>query len=423
MLRLEVHSQPGAASVLVLGDLQHPGGRRHAFLRVRVEQEDEVRVLLQLPALAQVVLGRRLLAFDGRGNLAQADHGDPQLLRHPVQAHADVCHDVPALPARRVDQLHVVDEDHVKAPLDRLGADPFQGLVVPQDPQVDLIGPHSGLSGGAEILVGELLALGARQWNAGHLILCQQSVFKVFLRGLQAEESHPVSVRRHVIGELQREGRLADGAVRCDHSELSAADVQVAVQRFDAPVQVSHRALVLHPVAVVADQLAEAQILALISVLQHGAHALPGCCCVVRPIRVYDGQGLGLHGCEPCRVLADLQPRREVSRGRGVDHTVPQQLLVLAAGSVQDGDGVQLSVLVPELPGRLEDVPQLRLAEVRGLRALEDQAGAVVRVDQQGADHRLLRSFPGGQIHGRSSRCGSGSSGSAISSSQRRCRR
>ena len=340
-----------------------------------------------------------------------------------MQPHADVRHDVPALPARRVDQLHVVDEDHVEAPLDRLGADPLEGLVVPQDPQVDLIGPHSGLAGSAEIFLGEFLALGARQGNARHLILREQPVLEVFLRGLQAEESDPVSVCCHVVRELQREGRLADGAVRCDHAKLSAADVQVAVQRFDAPVQVSHRALVLHSVAVVADQLAEAQILALISVLQHGAHSFPCRGCISCPVRIYDGQGLGLHGREPCGVLTDLQPGREVPRGRSVDHAVPQQLLVLAAGAVQDGDRVELPVLGPELPGRLEDVPQLRFAEVRGLRALEDQAGAVVRVDQQGADHRLLRSFPGCQIHGSSSRCGSGSSGSAISSSQRRCRR
>ena len=104
---------------------------------------------------------------------------------------------------------------------------------------------------------------------------------------------------------------------------------------------------------------------------------------------------LRLHRGESYLRPADLEPGADVRRGRRRQHGGPQQLLVVVPRRGQDGHRVQRLSLEPELPGALEDVPQLRVPEPVQLRALEDLAGRVFRVEQQAADDGLLGLLPG----------------------------
>ena len=369
--------------------------RRVLLVRRLAQQQDRVGVLLQLPALAEVVLRRRPLALGRRGDLAQPDHGHAGLLRQAVQAHADPRHDVPALRARAVDQLHVVDEDHVEAPRQCPSPDRLQRVRLPDDPEGHPVAHKSGPAGALKVRRRQSLVPACRQRDPCRLPVGHQSCRQALHVRLQTEESDALALGGHVPGELQGEGGLADAAVRAQDHELPGADPQDRVEFFDPPVQIVRLCLVLHPVDVLADQLADAPVLDVLGVAQRRADPFKGRRGFCLVLGVDDRQRFGLHGGEPGLLPADPEPGPDVRRGRRRHHGGPQQLLVVVPRRGQDGHRVQRLSLEPELPGALEDVPQLRVPEPVRLRALEDLAGRVFRVEQQAADHGLLGLLPG----------------------------
>ena len=360
--------------------------------------------MLKLPALAQVVLRRRpLLILGRRRDLRQADNRDAELLRHAVQPNRDIRHDVPALAARGLQKLDVVDEDHVEAAHDRPPADLIDRpeLVQQPDPARRLAVCRSRDL--LPVVIAQRFVLGPRQVDARRLDLCEQTVGQRIGVRLQGEEADLLSGLRHAVGKLQSQCRLADGAVRRQDHELAAADVEQVVELLDPEAQVVRRGLVAHAVTVAADQLVQGEILEVLQLPEPGAEIFISRSGLGQIVAAGDRHGGRLDRGQLRRVPDQTEIDLDACRRRRRLHALGQELFILAARCRADRDRVDRLPLRPEPARCLEDVPQGSVAEMLGPGLRKDHPRRMLRVDQQGAYHSGLRLLPCFQIHGSAS--------------------
>ena len=395
MLRVEAELDLRAASVLVFRDLEDARFRRILLAGGPGHQEDDVRVLLQLTALAQIVhRDLDLFALFRRRDLAQAHDRDAQLLRHAVQAHGDRRDLLVSFLALDVDQLHVIDEDHLEAPLQGPRSDMFQRRRLPDHPQRDRLAGQSDLRGLSEVFIRQFLLLGGRDRDPGQLVFGHEPVLQRLLRRLQAEEADALACLGDVHRELQREGRLAGRAVGAEDHEHARRHRQGAVEPVDPEVQVVRRRRIVHPVQIHPDHLRQAVVFDVLRHLQQLPDLLVGCLRVLCLRRRGDGQCLLLHGCESGLIAHDLDVLRRVGGRRRIVRAVEECLDVLLTGLGAQRDGIDRLSGSPELPRSLEQMPQRRVPEHRRRDLLEDLPRVLFRRGQQRPDDGILRPLP-----------------------------
>ena len=388
--RAAVQDDPPDSVVLVLGDDQDAVGAAVPHVG-EVQQQHHVGVLLELAAVAEVVhadVAPIVLLVQLRyRDLAQADHGDLEILGQTVQRHGDLGDRLVAVPGLRGNQLHIVHEDHVELPGDGLGPDVLHG--VPggfQDPEGQLLAPASGVHDAGDVLPAQALLLEGPEGDVR--VVGGQAVGGVGEAGLVGEEAHALPGPRHTQGELQGQGRLAHGAVRADHHEAAGADHEALVQRRDAPVQPVRRRLVVLPVQQIGEQLPVAQIPVGLVLHQEGrrlAQQLPGP--VQIRVRAHDLHAGGLDPAELGLVLQDPRVLQDVGRGGRLLHQLRQALPVVRAAQAGLHDHrVDGLTVQPELPEGLEDPALQGAGEVLRAEDVHDLRDAPC-VDQHGAQH------------------------------------
>ena len=262
MVWVEVQDDPPDGVVLVLGDDEDAVGV--PVLHVgEVKEQDDLAVLLELAALAQVVHGDvpalALLIQLRYRDLAQADDGDLELLGQTVQRHRDLGDHVVAAALPGGDQLDIVHEDHIEAAGDGFGPDVVHrvpgGL---QNPEGQLLAPAAGIDDPGDLVPAQAFLLHSPERDVR--VVGGQAVGDAGETGLVGEEAHPLPGLRHAQSELQGQGGLAHGAVRAEHHEVPGPHHQALIHGRDAPVQPVRRGFVHLPVQQLVEQLAVAPV-------------------------------------------------------------------------------------------------------------------------------------------------------------------
>ena len=369
-----------------------------------VQQQDRIRVLLQLARLLQVVHIRLppCALLLGAGELGQLYHQRPGALCISMQGAGDtgdlLCLIGPGV-ALRLDQLHIIDEDHLEAVgladgLNLLGGHatgPDQG----QPPGGEIL---AALSHFSPVLLVHRLALDGIEVNAdsgGH-----QTVRKLPLAGLQREEPHVVRLG-HVVGQAQGEGRLTCRRLAADNHHVAWLRIGALIDFPDAEGNIPAPLLCglgRHETAVGVRHAPRIHAPA-------GGEYFAQFCDL--PPALLRGEGRGKVLCNvPDALQGGLLPHQGCILppvgGRGRDlHQLEHPALAVLAQLAPDRDRVYRRTLQQQRTGRLIDLPVTGVAQVRGI-----DSGQNVRhlrlIDEHGADYGILGGEPS---HGGAGHC------------------
>ena len=226
MRRVKDQLDRAALALFVFDDRQHP-----VAAGLRREDHDGIRVLLQLAGLTQVRHRRcaaALLPFFGARQLRQRDHGDAGPLRHRVQRQRDVGHLLDAGASLCLQQLHVVDDDHVVPPRhgDRLHVGDAETASA-DDIKVDVLRRLDRGRCRLVVVQHHPVALDAAKVDA--LRLCHHAIVQLGVRGLEAKYPDAQSRPRHVHRKLRRQQRLAAARQSTEDDQVAALGVEPLV--------------------------------------------------------------------------------------------------------------------------------------------------------------------------------------------------
>src|SRR5450756_1099436 len=410
----EAQAHQAGGTVAVLRDLELDDALGGRVAGVFVEEHDHVGVLLDGARLAQVgelrlAVGARL---GGTVELRDGDHRHVELAGQLLHGAGDVGDLLLAVFGAAVagHELEIVDDDQRQGVLGlqaaRLGAQLEHveaGGVVDED--VGLLELSGRLDELRVVVSGQ--AAGAHLVRADARRRAHHALAQFLGAHLEAEDRHRrLTLHRHVLGDGEGQGRLADAGPRREDDEIGFLEAaRELVDALETAGDAAHAVIALQGVEVleVADQ-------DLFDVLELGHTPL-----------LLDGEDLLLAAVEELVgvagvLIAELRDlvadadegaqhallahdagvvggvgRRRHELGQGVHELAPpgalEHALALELGA--EGDHVDLFALVVQGEDGAVDEPVRVAVEVVGRERLRD-GGDGVRVDEHGAEDRLL---------------------------------
>ena len=362
--------------------------RRRVLVRIEIQRQHCVRVLLDLAGFAQVGQRGRGVRAAGRGagKLAERHNQDAVLLRHRVQVERNIGHLLEPVAPAPAQLLQVVDEHDPLPPRQRGGQDilhaPARRMDQLQIGRGDLLFPRRRP---LPFLVGHFAPVDARKIDDA--AVRHQAVGQLCGAGLQTVKADPLllpHVRRH----LQRQrGFARRGPPRQHH--------KIPVIRVQPPVQLVQPVADKFPLFPLLGEKLQQRL-----VHRHDP----------RPVFLAEyfarlpDQLARLRACpHPCKLLCERpQPphprlllhsgyiRFPAERRRRDIHALQQQVVILRAADAANGYRVHRPSRRKQPHRRLIHRAQLGDAEI--LRPCQaDQLAHDRRVHQQAADHAVFR--------------------------------